>query len=45
MVGVEFDRIDTVTMNHMIRLMEGRTSNPEQAAREVALLHSLNQTI
>ena len=45
MVGVEFDRIDTVTMNQMIRLMEGRTSNPEQVAREVALLHSLNQTI
>jgi len=45
MIGVEFDRIDTVTMNHMIRLMEGRTSNPEQVAREVALLHSLNQTV
>jgi hypothetical protein len=29
MVGVEFDRIDTVTMNHLKRLMEGRTSNPE----------------
>jgi len=45
MVGVEFERIDTATMNQMIRLMEGRTSNPEQVAREVALLHSLNQTI
>ena len=38
MVGVEFDRIDTVTMNHMKRLMESRTSNPEQIERELALL-------
>jgi hypothetical protein len=44
-VGVEFDRIDTVTMNHMKRLMEGRTSNPEQVERELALLNCLNQTI
>jgi PilZ domain len=45
MVGVEFDRIDTVTMNHMKRLMESRTSNPEQIERELALLYRLNQNI
>ena len=45
MVGVEFDRIDTVTMNHMKRLMEGRTSNPEQVERELAFLYRLNQNI
>ena len=39
MVGVEFDRIDTVTMNHMKRIMEGRISNPEQVEKELALLH------
>ena len=45
MVGVEFDRIDTVTMNHLKRLMESRTFNPEQVERELALFYSLNQTI
>ena len=45
MVGVEFDRIDTVTMNHMKRLMEAQISNPEQLERELAFLYSLNQTI
>jgi len=45
MVGVEFDRIDTVTMNHLKRLMESRTLNPEQVERELALLYRSNQTI
>ena len=39
LVGVEFDRIDTVTMNHMKRIMESRISNPEQVEKELALLH------
>jgi hypothetical protein len=45
MVGVKFLPIDTETMIHLRRLMEVRTSNPEQVERELELLYKLNQTI
>ena len=38
MVGVKFVHIDIDTMIHLRSLMEGRTSNPEQVERELALL-------
>jgi hypothetical protein len=40
-VGVKFVPLDAGTMSHLKSLMAGRTSNPEQVERELALL---NQT-
>ncbi|HEX2768406.1 MAG TPA: PilZ domain-containing protein [Geobacteraceae bacterium] len=45
MVGVKFVPIDAETMIHLKSLMVGRTSNPEQVERELALLYRLNKTI
>jgi len=44
MVGVKFVPIDAETMIHLKSLMVGRTSDPEQVERELALLYRLNQT-
>jgi hypothetical protein len=45
MVGVKFVPIDAETMIHLKSLMVGRTSDPEQMERELALLYRFNQTI
>ncbi len=42
MVGVKFVPTDADTMMHLKSLMVGRTSNPEQVERELALLNQIN---
>jgi hypothetical protein len=41
-VGVKFVPMDAETMNHLKSLMVGRTSDPEQVERELALLNQTN---
>jgi hypothetical protein len=41
-VGVKFVPMDAETMIHLKSLLAGRTSNPEQVERELALLNQTN---